>query len=63
MWKRVRHPNIVSFLGLVSDSPPLSLVYAWMPNGTLSKYLRKHPIVDKVALVTGSFVRARQPFQ
>ena len=51
MWRRVRHPNVVSFHGLGSDSPPFSLVYPWMPNGTLSEYLRKHPNVNKLGLV------------
>ncbi|KAF9789355.1 kinase-like domain-containing protein [Thelephora terrestris] len=51
MWKQLRHPNVVNFLGLVSDSPLSSLVYPWMPNGTLSEYLRKHPDVDKLSLL------------
>lgn len=53
MWKRLRHPNVVSFLGFGSDSPPFSLVYPWIPNGSLSEYLRKHPEADKLSLVRG----------
>ena len=53
MWKRLRHPNVAGFFGLGSDSPPFSLVYAWMPNGSLSEYLREHPGVDKLRLVCG----------
>jgi len=51
MWKRLRHPNVVSFLGFGSDSPPFSLVYPWMSNGNLSNYVREHPDVDKLSLV------------
>ena len=52
MWKRLRHPNVANFLGFSSDSPPFSLVYPWMSNGNLSRYLREHPEVDKLGLVS-----------
>ena len=55
VWKRLQHPNVVNFLGLGSDAPPFSLVYPWMPNGSLSEYLRGHPDVDKLGLVRGYF--------
>lgn len=51
MWKRLRHPNVVSFLGFGSEYPPFSLVYPWMPNGSVSEYLREHPDADKLGLV------------
>lgn len=51
MWKRLRHPNVVDFLGFGSDSHPISLVYPWMTNGNLSEYLRKRPDADKLGLV------------
>ena len=51
MWKRLQHPNVVSFLGLGSDSPPISLVYPWMSNGNLTTYVREHPSVNKLGLV------------
>ena len=51
IWKRLQHPNIVSFLGFGSEFPPISLVYPWMPNGNLSNYVRERPNVDKLGLV------------
>ena len=51
IWKRLSHPNVVSFLGLGSDSPPISLVYPWMSNGNLSEYLRKRADANKLGLV------------
>ncbi|KAF8548050.1 kinase-like protein [Imleria badia] len=45
LWRRLDHPNIVPFLGTVcgryfgSDHP--SMVAIWMPNGTLSEYIKK----------------------
>jgi hypothetical protein len=60
IWKRLKHPNVVSFLGFDSDSPPFSLVYPWMSNGNLSDYLRNHPNVDRLSLVCGYLRQGRQ---
>ncbi|KAF9646136.1 kinase-like protein [Thelephora ganbajun] len=51
MWKRLQHPNVVSFLGFNPDFPSFSLVYPWMSNGNLSKYMYEHPDVDKLGLL------------
>lgn len=51
VWKRLKHPNVASFLGFGSDTLS-SLVYPWMPNGNLSEYLREYPDVDKLNLVS-----------
>ena len=50
MWKRLKHPNVVPFLGLGSNAPPFSLVYPWMP-GSLSEYVRENPDVDRLGMV------------
>ena len=50
MWKRLRHPNVVPFLGVTNK--PLQLVSEWMPNGTLTHYVKKNPGADRVALVS-----------
>jgi len=60
MWKRLRNPNVVRFLGFGSGSPPFSLVYPWMSNGNLSDYSRDHPDVDKLGLVRGYPRQRRQ---
>ena len=56
----MRHPNVVSYLGLSLDSPLLSLVCPWMPNGTLYEYLHECPNVDKLGLVSDYFRRGRR---
>ena len=61
MWKRLQHPNVVSFVGFSSVAPPFSLVYHWMPNGNLSDYVRGNPEVDKLDLVSGYSRPDRQP--
>ena len=52
IWKRLRHPNIVSFIGVTTK--PFQIVSEWMPNGTLTKYVEKNPDADRIGLVSGS---------
>ena len=56
VWKRLRHSNIVPFLGVTTE--PLQFVSEWMPNGILTDYVTKHPGADRIALVspTSSFL-------
>ena len=50
MWKRLRHQNIVPFIGVTQD--PLQFVSEWMPNGDLMAYLGKNPGANRIALVS-----------
>jgi len=50
VWKRLRHPNIVPFLGVTHE--PLQIMSEWMPNGTLTHYVEKNPDADRIALVS-----------
>ncbi|KAG2740307.1 hypothetical protein P692DRAFT_20911861, partial [Suillus brevipes Sb2] len=39
-WKRLRHSNILKFMGATSDfGPSVALVAPWMTNGTLMSFL------------------------
>ena len=49
VWKRLRHPNVVPFLGVTTTQ--LWLVSKWMPNGTLTDYVNAKPHVDRIGLV------------
>ncbi|KAJ7170993.1 kinase-like domain-containing protein, partial [Mycena filopes] len=48
LWKNLKHPNILPFIGLHSESPdisrPLTMVCPWMSNGTILKYLKNYPL-------------------
>ena len=50
MWKRLKHPNVVPFLGVTID--PFQFVSEWMPNGTLTHYVTKNPGANRIALVS-----------
>ncbi|OAX34381.1 kinase-like protein [Rhizopogon vinicolor AM-OR11-026] len=40
IWKRLRHSNILKFMGTTSDfGPSVALVAPWMVNGTLTSFL------------------------
>ena len=50
VWKRLRHPNVVPFLGVTMTQ--LQLVSEWMTNGTLTEYVNMKPHVDRISLVS-----------
>ena len=52
MWKRLQHPNIVPFLGVPTKIPPFEIVREWMENDWITAYVRKHPEVDHIGLVS-----------
>lgn len=49
VWKRLRHPNVVPFLGVTTA--PFQLVSRWMPNGTLTDYVNAKHHVNRISLV------------
>jgi len=54
LWKRLRHPNIVPFISV--STKHLQFVSEYMPNGTLTEYVRKRPGADRIGLVSLSSV-------
>lgn len=54
VWRYLSHPNILSLLGVsVSENPPyFRIVSEWMPNGSVTEYLRSNPEVNRLHLVS-----------
>ncbi|KAF8869494.1 kinase-like domain-containing protein, partial [Mucidula mucida] len=50
VWRQLRHPNILPFLGVNNQlSPPsFCLVSKWMANGNINEFLTKHPSHDRL---------------
>ncbi|KAF8183897.1 kinase-like domain-containing protein [Mycena galopus ATCC 62051] len=48
VWKDLRHPHILPFLGIDRDSfpPTLCMVSPWMKHGTVMHYLKDHGIAN-----------------
>ncbi|GAB2223645.1 hypothetical protein Drorol1_Dr00004383, partial [Drosera rotundifolia] len=40
LLQRIRHPNVVQFLGAVTQSSPMMIVTEYLPKGDLSEYLK-----------------------
>lgn len=59
MWKRMRHPNVVAFIGVTRT--PMQFVSEWMHNGTLAEYLDKNPGADRICLVSFPFMVTDRP--
>lgn len=54
IWKHLRHPNIVPFIGLDSSTRfPMCLVSSWMSHGTINVFLREHPEADRFKMLQG----------
>jgi serine/threonine protein kinase len=51
MWRCLRHPNIVPFIG-TSEHFPVSLVSEWMTGGTVTAFLRGCPDWERSLLVS-----------
>ncbi|EMD36226.1 hypothetical protein CERSUDRAFT_65942 [Gelatoporia subvermispora B] len=51
VWKHLRHPNIVPFVGIDTEMYPLSLVCEWMPHGTITAYILSDPTADRLKLL------------
>ena len=52
MWKYLKHPNVLPFLGATIDPP--QLISVWVPGGNLSEYLKNNPDLggpDRLRLV------------
>ena len=56
IWKNLRHPNIVKFIGFAiehnSYGTNVALVSEWCKCGNVVKYLEQNPLVDRGMLVS-----------
>lgn len=54
VWRSLKHENLCPFSGVSVDvvKPYRALVAPWMPNGTLSGYLKNHPDVNRTKIVS-----------
>lgn len=54
VWKELRHPHVLPFIGLCKIGQETSLVSPWMGGGDSISYLRANPAADCVRLVRSS---------
>ena len=53
VWRKLQHPNIVPFLGVLTKIPPFKIVCDWMGNDNIIQYAKTNPGVNRVDLVSG----------
>ena len=61
MWKRLRHPNILSLLGVkieyervggwMTDTRNFGMVSEWMTNGNVNQFVKAHRDANQLELV------------
>ena len=52
VWSRLRHPNILGFLGFMLEEGVPSLVSEWMEHGTSFNYVKNNPDCDIAQIVS-----------
>ncbi|KDQ07611.1 hypothetical protein BOTBODRAFT_598442 [Botryobasidium botryosum FD-172 SS1] len=55
VWKRLRHPNILPFIGFIILASPVTTLFMispWMENGNLGVYIKANPDADRLRLLT-----------
>ncbi|KAF9022754.1 hypothetical protein BDZ89DRAFT_956290 [Hymenopellis radicata] len=50
VWKQLKHPNVLPFLGVNQDlfAPSFCLISPWMENGNIIYFLSKHPTHNRL---------------
>jgi hypothetical protein len=49
MWKRLKHPNVLSLLGVTVER--FQLISNWMSGGCLLNYIKNNSEADRLGLV------------
>ena len=55
MWKTLRHPNVLSLIGVTMTETQFAMISEWMANGNINDFVRVHPDVDRFGLVGSLF--------
>ncbi|XP_059449596.1 integrin-linked protein kinase 1 [Corylus avellana] len=51
LLQKIRHPNVVQFLGAVTQSSPMMIVTEYLPKGDLCAYLKRKGVLKPIAAV------------
>lgn len=50
-WRTLRHPNILSLLGVTMDNSFFSMATEWMRNGNINEYIKSNPDANRFELL------------
>jgi serine/threonine protein kinase len=51
MWKHLKHPNVLSLLGVTLSEHRFAMVSEWMENGNINEFLEKDRHANGTELV------------
>ncbi|KAH8108197.1 TKL/TKL-ccin protein kinase [Cristinia sonorae] len=54
LWSGLSHPNILKFLGILTEKHYVHMVSPWQENGNALYYIKNHPDADRLRLVRGA---------
>jgi hypothetical protein len=56
-WKALRHPNVLSLLGVIMTETKFAMVSEWMSNGNINQFVTAHQDANRFKLVSSPFER------
>ena len=64
IWRQLNHENVLPFYGVSAEefAPRFAMVLPWMSNGNMMAYLKIHPDVNRVKLVSYSYEHPQRLF-
>ena len=54
MWNALRHPNVLSLLGVTLSDEHFTMVSEWMANGNINEFVKTHRDANQFELVRPS---------
>ena len=54
MWKALRHWNVLPLTGVTMSETRFEMISDWMMNGNINDFVKEHPKVDRLKLVSFS---------
>ena len=54
-WKTLRHPNVLPLIGVTMSEGHFAMISEWMMNGNINDFVKTHPDVNRLELVSLSF--------
>ena len=51
MWRALRHPNVLSLIGVMKSETQFAMISDWMANGNVTDFVKAHPDTNRLKLV------------
>ena len=60
-WRTLRHPNVLSLIGVMMNESQFAMISDWMENGNINEFIRANPDADQLGLVSFSLEVSPRP--